>query len=76
MNKCLTALLLIATLTSCARMTQKSPKEMLSNQDEQFNYTDKNGQFNMKVSSGLDKKINHFLRKELWSFQVVRKIKH
>lgn len=65
MNKCLTALLLTMTLVSCARMTQKSPKEMLSNHDEQFNYSDKNGQYSMKISSGLDKTGKSFFTKKI-----------
>jgi len=65
MNKCLAALLLTMTLASCARMTQKSPKEMLSNHDEQFNYSDKNGQYSMKISSGLDKTGKSFFTKRI-----------
>jgi hypothetical protein len=53
------------TLASCAKMAQKNPKELLGNNDEQFNYTDKNGQYSMKVSSGLDKQGKSFFTKRI-----------
>ena len=65
MNKCLVVLLLTMTLASCAKMAQKNPKELLANHDEQFNYTDKNGQYSMTISSGLDKKGKSFFTKRI-----------
>lgn len=65
MSKCVAALLLAMTLVSCAKMTQKNPKEMLANHDEQFNYSDKNGQFSVKISSGMDKKGTGFFTKKI-----------
>lgn len=65
MNKCLVVLLVTMTLASCAKMAQTNPKELLGNHDEQFNYTDKNGQYSMKISSGLDKKGKSFFTKRI-----------
>ena len=64
MNKCLISLL-IMTAISCAKMTQKSPKEMLSNQEEQFNYSDKNGQYSVRMTSGMDKNNKTFVTKKV-----------
>lgn len=74
MNKCLIALLII-TSVSCAKMTQKSPKEILSNHDEQFNYSDKNGQYTIKISSGLDKKGKSFFTKKIMELPSAQKDK-
>ena len=65
MSKCLVIALFMITLTSCARMSQSNPKEMLANHDDQFNYTDKNGQYSVKISSGLDKKGKSFFTKKI-----------
>ena len=64
MNKCLITLLIMA-FASCAKMTQKNPKEMLSNYDEQFNYSDKNGQYFVKISSGMEKNNKTFFTKRM-----------
>lgn len=65
MNKCFIAALFMMTLISCARMSQTTPKEMLANHDDQFNYTDKNGQYSVKISSGLDKTGKSFFTKRV-----------
>jgi hypothetical protein len=53
------------TLVSCAGMSQKNPKEMLAKHDDQFNYTDKNGHYSVKISSGLDKTGKGFFTKRV-----------
>ena len=65
MNKCPLALFLIITLVSCSTTNQKSPKEMLANHDEQFNFTDKNGRYEIKISSGRDKKGKSYFTKKI-----------
>ena len=64
MNKWLTVFLIL-TFVSCAKMTQKSPKEKLGNFEEQFNYSDKNGQYIVKISSGMDKNGKTFFTKKI-----------
>lgn len=65
MSKYVVVALFMMTLVSCARMSQKNPKEMLANHDDQFNYTDKNGQYSVKISSGLDKTGKSFFTKKI-----------
>ncbi|MEA9355001.1 hypothetical protein SHI21_02250 [Bacteriovorax sp. PP10] len=65
MSKYLAVALFMMTLVSCARMSQKNPKEMLVNHEDQFNYTDKNGQYSVKISSGLDKTGKIFFTKRV-----------
>lgn len=65
MSKHLALLLFMMTLVSCARMSQSNPKEMLAKHDDQFNYTDKNGQYSVKIESGLDKTGKSFFTKRI-----------
>lgn len=66
MNKTWPLLTLLAfTMISCARMSQKSPKDMLTNHEDQFNYSDKNGQFSMKIASGMDKTGKSYFTKRV-----------
>ena len=64
-NRWLVILLSVLTLVSCAKLSQKNPKEMLVNHDDQFNYTDKNGQYSVKISSGIDKTGKNFFTKKM-----------
>ena len=64
-NKWLIILLSILALASCAQLSQKNPKEMLAGHEDQFNYTDKNGQYSVKISSGIDKAGKGFFTKKM-----------
>jgi hypothetical protein len=65
MNKFLVMTLFMMTLFSCARMSQSGPKEVLAKHEDQFNYTDKNGQYSVKIESGIDKTGKNFLTKRV-----------
>lgn len=62
-------------LLSCARMGQSNHKKMLTNHDEQFNYSDKNGQYDVSITSGLDKKGKSFFTKRKMEDQSRQKEK-
>lgn len=64
MNKYISFFILIIMAVSCSRMAHKNPKEILGNQDDEFNYSDKNGQYSMKITSGMDKKEKTFFTKK------------
>lgn len=65
MNNFLIIFLLFSTLSSCGSLSKKNTSEKLSNIDEQFNYTDKNGQFSVRITSGMDKKGKSFFTKKI-----------
>jgi hypothetical protein len=52
-------------LTSCGGMSPKNIKDSLATSDEVFNYTDKNGQFVVKMSSGLNEKGKSYVTKRV-----------
>lgn len=63
-----TTILLIASLfalSSCGGMAKKTALEGLPSTEETFNYTDKNGQYSIRVSSGLDKTNKNFSTKRI-----------
>lgn len=52
-------------VTSCASTRKAQLKKELVRGEEQFSYTDKNGQFLVKLSSGFNKKENTFFTKRI-----------
>jgi hypothetical protein len=54
---------ILLVCSSCAGHSKKV-KEALVNNDGQFNYTDKNGQFIVHITSGMDKKAKAFFTKK------------
>jgi hypothetical protein len=50
-------------LIACSAIKTKSVEEILSSNDEIFNYVDKNGTFTVKASSGIDKKAKTYITK-------------
>jgi hypothetical protein len=56
-------------------MTQSNPKEMLVKHNDQFNYTDKNGQYSVKIESGLDKTGKSFFTKRIMELPSLQKDK-
>ena len=52
-------------LVSCAGSSKKNIGASLQATEDAFRYTDKNGQFNIKMSSGFDKKNNSFHTKKI-----------
>lgn len=50
---------------SCGSLSTKKVEDILTNSEERFNYTDKNGQFILKSASGLEKKSKTFFTKKI-----------
>lgn len=64
MNRsCLCIVILLFTLASCGGMSAKKAVEQLKPVEDTFNYTDKNGQYTVKSSSGYDKKNKSYFTK-------------
>ena len=63
MNKCLSYLVFSMFIISCANTKNISLKKELVRGEEHFTYSDKNGQFLVKLSSGFNKKANTFFTK-------------
>lgn len=61
-NKILLVLFL-SLLVSCGSSTKKNIKDNLSDVENVFNYTDKNGQFTVRASSGFNEKTKSFVSK-------------
>lgn len=53
-----------AVLASCSHGIKKNIQEKLVNNEDQFRYTDKNGQYLMRTSSGMDKDGKSFSTKK------------
>jgi hypothetical protein len=64
MNKCILIFILSVLTTSCAGSKTHLKKELIRG-EERFSYTDKNGQFLVKLSSGFNKKENTFFTKRI-----------
>lgn len=64
MNKSILLITTLLLLTSCGGMSAKDGKASLANHEDQFNYTDKNGQYVVRTSSGLDKQGKSFFYKK------------
>jgi hypothetical protein len=64
MNKCVALFLLCFSISSCASKHGHLKKELVR-AEERFSYTDKNGQFMVKLSSGFNKKENTFFSKRI-----------
>lgn len=65
MNRCVLFLILCFLVTSCASIRNTHLKKELVRGEERFSYTDKNGQFVVKLSSGFNKKENTFFTKRI-----------
>ncbi|MBC7537187.1 MAG: hypothetical protein H7281_00075 [Bacteriovorax sp.] len=65
MNKGVLLLILCFLATSCASNRNTHLKKELVRGEERFSYTDKNGQFLVKLSSGFNKKENTFFTKRI-----------
>lgn len=66
MNK-LNSLILsfLILLTACGGVTSKNIKDSLASSEEIFNYTDKNGQYTVRMTSGLNEKGKSFVTKKV-----------
>ena len=64
MNNKTLFILFLLTFVSCSGMGQKKIEAQLINNEDSFNYTDKNGQFLVKSASGYDKKKKTFFTKK------------
>jgi hypothetical protein len=65
MNNGVLLLILCFLATSCASNRNTHLKKELVRGEERFSYTDKNGQFLVKLSSGFNKKENTFFTKRI-----------
>ena len=65
MNKCIWAILFSFILYSCASSNKVQLKKDLVRGEEKFNYSDKNGQFLVRLTSGFNKKENTFFTKRI-----------
>lgn len=65
MNKSLPFFFLIFLVISCASHKNTHLRKELIREEERFSYTDKNGQFLVKLSSGFNKKENAFFTKRI-----------
>ena len=66
MNKTYFFLFIVTFLvTSCGSSSRKNIESKLPTLDDSFRYTDKNGQFNIKISSVFDKKNKSFHTKRI-----------
>ena len=65
MNKCLLLMPICFLIVSCASAKKAQLKKELVRGVESFSYEDKNGQFIVKLSSGFNKKENHFFTKRI-----------
>lgn len=65
MNKAIILFGLCFFISSCAGTKSTHLKKELIRGEERFSYTDKNGQFLVKLSSGFNKKENNFFTKRI-----------
>lgn len=63
MNKKLIIIACLSLFASCGGAAKKNVKDNLSDAENIFNYTDKNGQFVVRVNSGLNEKNKSFVTK-------------
>lgn len=68
MNRLLSLIILFGVI-SCGGMGKKNVAEILEKTEDKFNYTDKNGTFLVKSSSGIDKKNKTYVTKRSLSTQ-------
>ncbi|AUN99855.1 hypothetical protein DOM21_01485 [Bacteriovorax stolpii] len=57
--------ILLVTLISCSGMGKKGAVSKLPSEDGAFSYTDKNGEFYVRISAGLDKDNKNFSTKRV-----------
>lgn len=65
MNRLISYTYLLFSILSCASTTSTHLKKDLTRKEEKFSYSDKNGQFLVKLSSGFNKKENTFFAKRV-----------
>lgn len=64
MNKSLSLILTFFLIISCGGISKSNMQEQLPSIDDRFTYTDKNGEFQIKSSTGFDKKTKTFITKK------------
>ncbi|MBY0415335.1 MAG: hypothetical protein K2Q18_14280 [Bdellovibrionales bacterium] len=73
-KKNLFVLIGLSFLVACGS-SQVNVKEVLSSHEDQFNYTDKNGSYGVRLSSGMDKDKKSFFTKRIMEIPGSRKDK-